>query len=62
MEITRKDALKILLNITDESDFNWIYAAGEYYDEENDRAPTFYDVFGALGVTKEELDEAENEG
>jgi hypothetical protein len=59
MKITRKDALKILLSVSDEHDSTWEYATEDYYDEENDELPSIYDVFGALGVTKKELDEAE---
>jgi hypothetical protein len=59
MKLTRKDAIKIILNVTDKDDPYWDDIVDDWYDEDNDEFPTIYDVFEALGITKKEIDKIE---
>jgi hypothetical protein len=56
MKITRYDAIKIIGKITHQDDPYWDYITEDWYDKENDDWPTIYDVYEALGITKEEYD------
>jgi hypothetical protein len=57
--LTREQALKIILRITDQDDPYWENQVEEFYDEKTDSWPTIYDVLSPLGITKEEIDRAE---
>ena len=57
-KLTRKEAIAILHGMTDKDDPAWEWAVEDYYDEDADTMPSVYDVFAALGVTPQELDEA----
>ncbi|MCK5615862.1 hypothetical protein KAR91_79090 [Candidatus Pacearchaeota archaeon] len=57
MEITRKDAIKIIEKITYREDPYWEDIIEDWY-EENDAWPTIIDVFEALGISKEEYEES----
>lgn len=61
MNITRKQAIKILDKATDKGDFDdwWVDLMDEYglYDELTDQFPNIFDVFNALGITDEEMKE-----
>lgn len=58
MEIGREQAIRILDRATDRGGFDdwWADMMAEFglYDEKNDSFPNIYDVFNAVGITKEE--------
>lgn len=56
--INRIQAIRLLDGMTDVEDAGWEYATEDYYDEDTDTLPSIYHVFKALGVTKEEYEEA----
>ena len=56
--LTRKQALKILMNVTDKEDPAWEWATEDYYDEETDTMPSIWHVMEALGFSVEEVNEA----
>lgn len=58
MKLTRKEAIVILHSMIDKDDPAWEWAVEDHYDEVSDTMPSVYDVFAALGVTSQELDEA----
>jgi len=55
MKLSRIDAIKILDIATDQEDANWEHATAEFCEDEyGEDMPTIFDVFAALGITKEE--------
>ena len=59
INLTREQAIKIILNITNQDDPYWEYLVEEFYDEQTDTLPTIYDVLYPLGVSKKEIDNLE---
>ena len=57
--LTRKQAIKIILNITNQDDPYWENLIEEFYDEKTDTWPTIYDVLYPLGISKIEVDKIE---
>jgi len=57
-KLSRKDAISILYATSCQDDPAWEWAVEDYYDEETDTMPSIWDVFAAIGVSKEELDAA----
>ena len=59
---TRKQALQIIKQATDRGGFDiwWVDLMERHglYDEATDTAPSLFDVFEALGISKEEAEEA----
>jgi len=62
MKLTREEAIKILIRVTDKDDPYWENLVDEYYDEATDTMPIFDDVLRAIGVSDEELKMAWEEG
>ena len=62
MKITRKEAIRLICKITDQDDPYWEQLTYEYYDEETDTLLTFDEVMNAVGITDDEIKEAENLG
>lgn len=62
MNITRKQAIKIIDQATNKSGYDdwWTDLMDDFglYDEKTDTYPNLNDIFSALGVTEEELKEA----
>lgn len=58
MKLTRKEAILILDNATDQDDPFWENVVDDWYDEENDTMPVIQDVLAALGVTAAEYKDA----
>mgnify|MGYP001141035741 CR=1 FL=1 len=59
MKLTRKQAIKILDEVIDESDTGWEIITMDYEDDESDDPNiSAYDVFLALGVSKKEYENA----
>lgn len=56
--ITRKQAIKIFCEATDQDDPYWSNLVDDFYDEKTDTMPSIYDVLAPLGITKDEIDEA----
>jgi hypothetical protein len=56
--LTRKQAISLILQITDRDDPFWENLVDEYYDEETDSMPFLDDVLMALGVSEKEIREA----
>jgi len=56
MKLTRAEAVKIILRITDKDDPYWDHIVEEHYDTEKDDWPSVYDVLEPLGITKDEID------
>lgn len=56
--VSREKAIQIFERATDQEDPRWIDMMDDFglYDEKTDTWPTIYDVFAALGVTKDEID------
>ena len=52
--LTRLDAIRIIDNATDKDDPYWDQVVEDFYDEVADEWPSIYDVFAALGITKQE--------
>ena len=59
MKISRQDAIKLFCRVTDKDDPYWINLVEEFCDDESDDWPTIYDVLGAIGVSRDEIDKAE---
>lgn len=57
-KLSRVQAIGLLDRATDKDDTYWEDVVEDYYDEDTDTMPSIYDVFAALGVTKEEYLEA----
>lgn len=57
-KLTKAEAIRIIDLITDKDDPYWVDTVEDYYDEETDSWPTIYQVFAALGITKEEYKKA----
>ena len=57
MKVTRKQAIKIIERFTDTENYDWVDTMDDFglYNEEEDTWATIYDVFEALGVSREEL-------
>ena len=59
---TRQQAIKIIEQATDHGGFDdwWMDLMDRHglYDEKSDTAPSLFDVFEALGVSKDEADKA----
>lgn len=55
MLISKKDAIRVIDRATENVDWCEMMEDLELYDEDNDDWPTLYDVFEALGVSKEEV-------
>ena len=56
-DLTKEQALKILLKHHDKDDPYWEQLVDEYHDEKTDSMPSIYDVMRPLGVTEEEVNE-----
>lgn len=56
-DLTREQALDVLCQLTDQDNL-WEMITEDLYDEETDSLPDMYDVLGALGVTRDEVDAA----
>jgi len=54
--LTREQAIQIILNLTWKDDPYWENIVQDYYDEESDTIPTIDDVLRPLGVSKEEIE------
>jgi len=59
-KLTRKQAIKIICDLTNQDDPYWENVVEDYYDSDNDTMPTIYDVLKPLGVSKKEIEEYEN--
>lgn len=57
--LTREQAIKLILKITNEDDPYWENIVDEFYDEESDTIPTVFDVLRPLGITEAEIETAE---
>ena len=57
MKITRKQAIRVITKLLDQDGMEWVMNDCDLYDEETDEMPDMYDIFEALGVTTEEVDE-----
>lgn len=57
-KLTRSQAIKLIDRATDHDDPFWSDLVEEYYDEETDTMPTIFDLFAALGITKDEHQKA----
>ena len=57
MKVTREQAIKIIDYFTNVENYGWVDTMADFdlYNEEEDTWATIYDVFEALGVTKEEI-------
>ena len=57
-EITREDAIKIFLKVTDQDDPYWEDKVEEVlgYLEDDEWLPTVYEMLAPLGITKEEIE------
>ncbi len=60
--LTREQAIKLILKITDEDDPYWENTVDDFYDEKTDSMPSIYDVLRPLGITKKEIDKIEGIG
>lgn len=58
MKITRDDAIRIIEKITNQADPYWDAITDDWHDEDGDEWPTIFDVYDALGITREEYDKA----
>ncbi len=54
--LTREQAIEIIVRVSDQDDPYWESMVEDYYDEKSDSIPTIYDVLKPLGITKEEID------
>ena len=57
-KLTREQALKILLNVTEKDDPAWEFATDDFYDEETDTMPSIWHVMEALGFSVDEVNRA----
>ena len=57
MKITRKQAIRVMTKLLDQDGIEWVLNDCDLYDEEADDMPDMYDIFEALGVTEEEVNE-----
>ena len=57
--ISREDAIKLLIKITDKDDPYWEYLTDEFYDKITDTMPTLDDVLLAVGISIKEIRIAE---
>lgn len=57
--LSREQAIKLILKITNEDDPYWENIVEDYYDEKTDSMPTIYDILRPLGITKEEINKVE---
>ena len=58
-KLTRKDAIRMLVRVTDQDDPYWANLTDEFYDEDTDLMPTLDDVLTAVGISITEIREAE---
>ncbi len=54
--LTREQAIEIIVRVSDQDDPYWETLMEDYYDEETDSIPTIFDVLKPLGITKEDID------
>lgn len=59
MKISREDAIKILISITNKEDAEWEILTEHLCEDDDDPLPGFIDVLGAVGITKDEIKAAE---
>jgi len=59
-KLTRKQAIRIILNLTYQDDPFWENLVEDFYDDTDDTMPTIDDVLKPLGVSKKEIEEYEN--
>lgn len=57
-KLSRIQAIALFENVTDQDDPYWENLVSDFYDEETDTMPSIYDVLAALGVTKQEYQQA----
>jgi hypothetical protein len=57
-ELTKAQAIKLIDDLTFKDDPYWEEFVCDYYHEATDSMPTIYHIFAALGVTKQEYEEA----
>jgi hypothetical protein len=60
--INKQQAIKLFLDATDKDDPYWSNLTDEFYDEKNDSIITIYEVFEALGISKDEVLKADRGG
>lgn len=58
-KINRQQAIKLFLKATDYDDPYWSDLTEEFYDEKNDSIITIYEVFEAIGISKDEVEKAD---
>ena len=58
-KLTRAEAIKMLVRVTEQDDPYWENLIDEFYDEDTDLMPTLDDVLGAVGISIAEIREAE---
>ena len=57
MEITRKQAIRIICELMDQDGIDSISSVQDLYDEETDDYPMMDDVLKAIGITESEINE-----
>ncbi len=54
--LTRTQAIKLLLSATTQGNDFWVKLVSDYFDQATNTMPTIYDVLRPLGISKEEID------
>ena len=57
--LTREQAIRLIVKATDHDDPYWENLVEEFYDEETDSMPSIYDVLAPVGITEDEIKKAE---
>lgn len=58
-KLTREEAIKMLVKVTEQDDPYWENLTDEFYDEDLDLMPTLDDVLTAVGISITEIRGAE---